>query len=122
VLTADDAVGVAHAGWRGAASGVVARLCREMTASGHPSRRAAIGPGISACCFEVGTEVAERFEGHISTTTWGSTSVDLSAVLSAQVDGLDTWESGACTHHDQGWFSHRVNGTKQRLAAVGWLW
>ena len=121
VLTADDAVGVAHAGWRGAASGVVSRLRQEMTASGHPPRRAAVGPGIAPCCFEVGMEVAERFDDHISSTTWGSTSVDLPASLSAELHGLDTWESGACTHHDRGWFSHRVDGTMQRLAAVGWL-
>ena len=46
VLRARSAVGVAHAGWRGAAGGVVSALRAEMTAQGHPPSSAAIGPGI----------------------------------------------------------------------------
>lgn len=53
-----------HAGWRGTASGVVARavevLCRQF--AGEPQRLlVAIGPGIGKCCYEVGPEVAQRF-------------------------------------------------------------
>jgi len=120
-LVADDAVGVAHAGWRGAVSGVVPRLREEMSASGHDPRRAAVGPGIGSCCFEVGPEVAELFTDRAAVTSWGTTSVDLPAVLAGQLDGLETWKADGCTRHDPGWFSHRADGTSERLASIVWL-
>ena len=121
VLKADRAVGVAHAGWRGASKGVVSGLRSRMEDEGHVPHGAAIGPGIGACCFEVGGEVAARFAGFETTTSWGTTSVDLRAALASQLDGLDTWFSGACTRHEDGYFSHRENGTASRMATLGWL-
>ncbi len=121
VLHASGAVGVAHAGWRGASEGVVANLRSELTNAGYPPERVAIGPGIGPCCFEVGSEVATRFPGHVSTTTWGTTSVDLPSVIVAQLDGLDVRVSGSCTRHEPGWFSHRATGTDRRLASLGWI-
>jgi YfiH family protein len=58
------AVGAVHAGWRGTVAQVVAnavaRMAREYGAD--PARiKAAIGPAIGPCCFEVGEEVAEAF-------------------------------------------------------------
>ncbi|MGD2102259.1 MAG: polyphenol oxidase family protein [Acidimicrobiia bacterium] len=121
VLQADDAVGVAHCGWRGIAGGVLGGLRQAMTASGHEPRRASVGPGIGQCCFEVGPEVADEFEGHIARTTWNTTSVDLRAALRQQLPGLDHWAVETCTRHDPGWFSHRRDGDARRLAAIGWL-
>jgi YfiH family protein len=121
VLHSDGAVGVAHAGWRGADSGVVANLHEEMTRAGHEPWKAEIGPGIGSCCFEVGPEVAERFHGHTTETTWGTTSVDLTRAISAQIEGVDAWAVDGCTHHEGAWFSHRRDATSQRLAALGWL-
>lgn len=121
VLHADGAVGVAHAGWRGTAAGVVAALRGEMTRAGHPPQRAAIGPGIGACCFEVGPEVAARFPGDTGQTSWATISVDLVTSLRRQLGGVETWASGACTLHDDRWFSHRRDATPKRLASVGWL-
>jgi copper oxidase (laccase) domain-containing protein len=92
-----------------------------MVDAGHPPVKAGIGPGIGACCFEVGPEVAERFARSRATTTWGTASVDLGAVLTEQLGGLETWAVGACTFHDDGWFSHREDGTTNRLAAIGWI-
>ncbi len=118
VIEADDAVGIAHAGWRGTAGGVVASLRRRFDEGGHVVRRAVIGPHIRACCFEVGAEVAERFPGHRTTTTWGTTSVDLAGALREQLDGIDVVDFGACTHHEDGWFSHRRDGDPRRLVAL----
>jgi YfiH family protein len=51
------AVCLVHAGWRGLADGVV-----EHAVAALGGRLAAVvGPGIGACCYEVGPEVAERF-------------------------------------------------------------
>jgi YfiH family protein len=68
LLIADErtaAVAAAHAGWRGLAarvpSAAVTALAREF--GSRPSDLvAAIGPSIGACCYEVGTEVRDRFE------------------------------------------------------------
>ena len=50
-------IGAVHCGWRGAA---VAQMC---ALGAHPADiRAAIGPGIGACCFEVGPEVVAAAE------------------------------------------------------------
>ena len=58
------AVAAIHAGWRGTAAGVVtSTLARMRKEFGTDPRNifAAIGPGIGACCYEVGRDVAERF-------------------------------------------------------------
>jgi len=68
VIVADQvrqAIGVAHAGWRGVANGVIDRTLERMqfhfgTAVGD--LQIAIGPGIGLCCFEVGPEVARQFQ------------------------------------------------------------
>jgi len=120
VLTADGAVGVAHVGWRGAAAGVVTVLRAEMADQGHDPSAAAIGPGIGPCCFEVGVEVAERFPMELTSTTWGTSSVDLASSIRRELDGLEVWLAGACTVHNPGLFSHRENQTLLRMASVGW--
>jgi YfiH family protein len=59
-----NCVAAVHAGWRGAVAGVVDNGIRELARryGARPERmRAAVGPGIGVCCFEVGTEVAEAF-------------------------------------------------------------
>lgn len=58
------AVGAAHAGWRGTASGAAAEAVRAMqsTFGSRPEDLvAAIGPCLGACCGEVGPEVVEAF-------------------------------------------------------------
>ena len=121
VLMAPHAVGVAHAGWRGAKAVVVETLRGRMSDAGHPPTRAAVGPGIGSCCFEVGPDVAELFPEDASFTSWDTASVDLEGAIGRQLDGLEVWVSGHCTYHEEGWFSHREDATKSRLAAVGWL-
>jgi polyphenol oxidase len=58
------AIAAIHAGWRGTAAGVVtSTLARMRDEFGTDPRNvfAAIGPGIGACCYEVGLEVARQF-------------------------------------------------------------
>jgi YfiH family protein len=59
------AVGAFHAGWRGTAQRIVEKGVGEMQRwCGSRARdlKAAIGPGIHGCCYEVGEEVREQFE------------------------------------------------------------
>lgn len=121
VLHAERAVGVAHCGWRGTVAHVVEKLHRQMANAGHEPVWAAIGPGIGPCCFEVGTDVSEPLGPFTDETTWATTSVDLVAALRDQLRGIESWSVDRCTHHDQGWFSHRRDGDVRRMATIGWL-
>jgi len=121
VLEADGAVGIAHAGWRGAAAGIVRALREAMTAAGLTPIRAAIGPGIGACCFEVGPEVAAQFPGLQRSTTWGTGSVDLPGAIMGQLGGLEVWTSDVCTHCGGGYHSYRRDGSDERQVAVAWV-
>ncbi|REK19769.1 MAG: laccase domain-containing protein [Actinobacteria bacterium] len=121
VMQSDTAVGIAHAGWRGASAGVVSGLRRSMADAGHDPETALIGPGIGPCCFEVGLEVQEKFPENLARTTWGTPSVDLVEAITGELEGLRVWAVEACTMHGEGWFSHRGDGTPRRMAAVAWL-
>lgn len=66
VLLADaeaGVIGVAHAGWRGAVSGVLANTVAAMTALGacRERIRAAIGPTIAQASYEVDAAMHDRF-------------------------------------------------------------
>ncbi len=68
VILADPqrkAVGIFHAGWRGTLARIVEKGVGEMRRwFGTVPRdiRAAIGPGVHQCCYQVGEEVREQFE------------------------------------------------------------
>ena len=120
VLVAEGAVGVAHAGWRGLAEGVIDEALSVMASLHRPASRAYLGPHIGPCCFEVGDEVAERFPQHHASTTWGTRSVDLAGEAVDRLVGLDVWHDGRCTMCGGG-LSHRRTGAPERMAAVGWV-
>ena len=121
VLHAPGAVGLAHAGWRGAAAGVVSALMTDMRRAGFEPTSAEIGPTIGPCCLEVGPEVSDQFREFTAMTSWGSTSINLEEAIKQQLDGLETWVSGICTMHEPGWFSFRRDRTMARMATVAWL-
>jgi len=56
------AVGVAHAGWRGLAAGVLPHTVAALGKLGANAGRmaAAVGPAIGPCCYEVGRDVADQ--------------------------------------------------------------
>lgn len=61
------AIGLVHAGWRGTLAGIApkaVKLMQETYGSDPAKIKAAIGPGISQCCFETGPEVIEAFRVH----------------------------------------------------------
>ena len=63
------AVGVFHAGWRGTVQRIVEKAVGEMLrrfGSRPRDLRAAIGPGIHSCCYEVGEEVRQEFESQFA--------------------------------------------------------
>lgn len=120
VLTGPDVVGVAHAGWRGVAAGVLESTLDVMAEHGRGPVLAHIGPAIGPCCFEVGDDVASLFAGDERMTSWGTTSVDLVSAARRRLGGIDVDSDGRCTACGGG-PSHRRDGTSERLAAIGWL-
>jgi YfiH family protein len=94
-----------HCGWRGLAGGIVGRALKDFDAP----PKAAVGPGIGACCYEVGDEVRGEFE-HIDGAVRGRM-LDLSAVVEHELrtGGVESVEHlDRCTSCDEElYFSHR---------------
>jgi polyphenol oxidase len=120
VLAGPVSVGVAHAGWRGLAAGILEATVDLMDRVDGPPRTATLGPSIGPCCFEVGDEVAGLFPDDVATTSWGTTSVDLAGAAARVLTGIELSRDRRCTACGGG-FSHRANGTQARLATLGWL-
>jgi polyphenol oxidase len=67
--TEQRAIGVFHAGWRGTVKRIVEKGVGEMRKhfGSRPSDlQAVIGPGIRGCCYQVGSEVRDKFESQFS--------------------------------------------------------
>jgi len=63
------AVGVFHAGWRGTLKRIVEKGAGEMHrwfGTKASDLRAAIGPGIRGCCYQVGPELRAKFESQFA--------------------------------------------------------
>jgi YfiH family protein len=103
-----------HAGWRGLAAGVVEAGIDALRASDARSLRAAIGPHIGPCCYEVDDAVldplserlGEGLEGAVTPVRAGHAMLDLAAAVRAALcaAGLAREDIGAavaaCTHCD----------------------
>ena len=69
VDTKQRAVGVFHAGWRGTVKRIVEKGVGEMRrwlGTLPKNVKAAIGPGIHSCCYDVGPEVRQQFESQFA--------------------------------------------------------
>jgi YfiH family protein len=116
---------VVHAGWRGLAAGI---LARAIGAFERPSEvRAAIGPAIGPCHYEVGDDVAAAVAagsavGAVSERRGGRRFLDLprtagEVLRAAGVRWVEISE--LCTACHQGrFFSHRRDGPTGRQALV----
>jgi len=115
-------VAMLHAGWRGLAGGILARGAAAVGPDGP--RHAAIGPGIGACCYQVGDEVREAFADHPDARHGDR--IDLKAIARAQLAAVGVQEiddCGLCTAcAPELFFSHRRDrGVTGRQAGVAWL-
>lgn len=94
-----QAVAAIHAGWRGTAQGITSKAVRAISSRWRADARnlrAAIGPSIGVCCYEVGSEVARRF----GIETDQAVHLDLPAINEMQLRNAgvsDIWISGECT-------------------------
>jgi YfiH family protein len=123
-------VGVAHAGRRGMAGGVVPATLTAMRDLGaEPALVVAhIGPAICGRCYEVPAqlqdEVGRREPRARSTTRTGTPALDVRAGVIAQLRaaGVGSIEvDDACTFESSRHFSHRRDGVTGRFAGVAWI-
>lgn len=126
-----NAVGAAHAGWRGLAAGVIENTVEAMRSD--PARITAwLGPCIGPAAFEVGAEVREAFvtddrdaAAAFAPGRPGKWFADLECLARrrlARAGVTDVNGGGMCTLSDPvRFFSFRRDGTSGRMAALIWI-
>ncbi len=126
VLATDKAVGVAHCGWRGLASGLLAILADAM-----PGRlqTAWLGPGICGDCYQVDATLLDAFDRTDLTHAVGDDAQDgkvrlsLSAVADSQLTGMGCERieySSCCSLCDERFYSYRRASITGRMATLAW--
>ncbi|WP_397475740.1 peptidoglycan editing factor PgeF [Pusillimonas sp.] len=137
VLLSDErakVVGLAHAGWRGLAAGVLENTLATLRrrAPAGSSWRAWIGPAIGQAAFEVGDDVRQVFIDQDARTASCFTpgrpqrwQADLAGIASHRLGraGVGQVETcGLCTHARPDFFySYRRDGMTGRMATLAWL-
>ena len=128
------AVGIAHAGWRGLAAGVLAATVAALDALGAPRRDlcAWLGPAIGPRAFEVGRDVrdalvatdpgsAECFAPH-GQHKWHADLYQLARRRLAAAGVHDVHGGGLCTYSDSTrFYSYRRERLTGRMATLVWL-
>lgn len=129
LLTSASAVGVAHAGWRGLAAGVLEATLDALRALGAGEVRAHVGPAIRPRCYEFGEADARRVAQRagpsvLATTAWGTPALDVVAGVRAVLarSGVErVSDEGICTACSPCHFSHRARADVGRQAGLAWL-
>jgi YfiH family protein len=129
------AVAAVHAGWRGAAAGVLEAALRRVceTSDVTPAGvEVALGPSIGPCCYRVGVEVQAAFTARTGTTTaaaWTPAGdrlvLDLrgAARLLLEAAGVRSITAvGPCTRCTPTLASYRRDGADagRQLSFIGW--
>jgi len=134
VLLADaqgTVVGIAHAGWRGLAAGVIESVVRAMGVA-PASLVAYLGPAIGAQAYEVGRDVFDAFVGADSGAVAAFASrgagkflADLNVLARQRLGqlGVASIHGGSlCTYSDpERFYSYRRDGVTGRMASLVWI-
>lgn len=118
-LSGPGGVAMLHGGWRGLAGGIVERGVEAVAAD-----VAVVGPGIGACCYEVGDQVLTAFEP-LGEGIANARMLDLPEVVRRLLHraGVGRIEvSDLCTRcNPELFFSHRGQGPETgRQAGIVW--
>jgi len=101
------AIAVVHAGWRGAAAGIVSKAVRTLAAlPGKDDMIALVGPHIGPCCYDVGNECLSHFGKTFATISSEAPRLDLGAVVADDLarSGIPRgrqWHLGVAQHTTQ---------------------
>ena len=118
-LATPERVAMLHCGWRGLAAGLLERALETFP---EPPA-AALGPGIEACCYEVGPEVLGAFAGLTGVAKGSMLSLRQIAFQKLWAAGVRHFESFPLCTSCRGdlFFSHRRDGgVTGRQAGVAW--
>jgi polyphenol oxidase len=115
--------GLVHAGWRGTQAGVARAAVTYMRKEfGCRFIRAGIGPGICGRCYEVGHEVADKFDARfVNPGPGGSWMLDLAGANAAQLEDAGAravYVIGMCTKESYLFPSHRRHPDGTRFGAI----
>ena len=131
VDTENRAIGMAHAGWRGTADGMAEEMVKRMGkefGTKPENIKAAVGPSIGQCCFQVDVPVVEIFrekydfadrfiikdesaEGKYKIDLWG---INRQLLINNGVAAENIEIGGICTKcRPDTFYSHRVMGEKR---------
>lgn len=129
--TAGLAVGIAHAGWRGLACGIIENTIDAL--GGGPDERIAwLGPAIGPQAYEIGEDVRAAFlardpaaESAFRAVRPGHWMLDLYAVARQRLAACGVrrvFGGDFCTYGErERFFSHRRDGASGRMASMIWL-
>jgi YfiH family protein len=128
LASSEGAIGVVHAGWKGALAGVLQRAVKELRTLGATHVKAMIGPCIRPSCYQFGTQdleqLVERYGPRVAARTRdGASALDLPATVRAALaeQGVDDVDDvRVCTACSGDHFSWRAGREQQRQAAVVW--
>ena len=131
--TSGTRVGIAHAGWRGLAGGVIANCVAAMERPPH-ELLAWLGPAIGPESYEIGSEVRDALAAAAPGTRLafvpspsgiGRWLADLYSIAAAQLESLGVervYGGKFCTYRDKArFFSFRRDGTTGRFATLAWI-
>ena len=124
---AEGVVGVAHAGRRGMAAGVVPTLVAAMRDLGARTILGRVGPSICPRCYEVPAELRAEVAALVpvaaSVTRSGTPALDVASGVLEQLAPhcWDLEQLPGCTAERPELFSYRRDGTTGRSAGLVWL-
>ncbi len=125
-----QAVGAAHAGWKGTASSIGSRLVEAMAdrfGSDPQQIRASIGPCIGQCCFETHADVpdvmreqlGDMVDPYVRNLAGGKYKVDLIGInrqvllgAGLRPENISVCDLCTCCNEDE-FYSHRRNGLQR---------
>ena len=128
---AGDCIGIAHAGWRGLAAGVIERTVAALAVPAG-ELTAWLGPAIGPAAFEVGAEVRAAFVAADAgaapafvANARGRWQADLYLLARRRLQRLGISEvagGGACTYVEaERFFSYRREPSCGRMATLAWI-
>jgi YfiH family protein len=127
-----ELVAAVHAGWRGAAAGILEASLERLRSVGAGDVEAAVGPAAGGCCYQVGEEVRAAFRersGDVTAAAWAADGARWRLDLRGAVRALlvtagvaQVTVLGPCTVCGPGHHSYRRDGDRagRQLSFIGW--
>lgn len=121
----ESLIGAVHAGWRGLEKRILSKTLRSIEANVR-SLKLILGPFIGSNSYEVGSDVADRFEASMNIARpGGKFMLNLKKILQSEIESLGisqaqvTWHD-ADTLRDENWYSARRGDTARNLSLI-WM-